>query len=144
MEDYAKTKDQLKTLLFLVKNNENANIDADIYLQIYSVKETERDSKKVYMMALCDQEYKFNSFFLATNEGVPDLKEGKIIHLTEVSPKKIKNSTFIRIKEYSILGEPLEIPEVKEVKMEDFENSQPKEMEIEKKDTKTEETSKPL
>ena len=144
MEDYAKTKDQLKTLLFLVKNNENENIDADIYLQIYSVKETERDSKKVYMMALCDQEYKFNSFFLATSEGVPDLKEGKIIHLTEVSPKKIKNSTFIRIKEYSILGEPLEIPEVKEVKMEDFENSQPKEMEIEKKDTKTEETSKPL
>ena len=144
MEDYAKTKDQLKTLLSLVKNNENANIDVDIYLQIYSVKETERDSKKVYMMALCDQEYKFNSFFLATNEDIPDLKEGKIIHLTEVSPKKIKNSTFIRIKEYTVLGEPLEIPEVKEVKIEDFDNPEPKEMDIEKKETKTEETSKPL
>ena len=144
MEDYAKTKDQLKTLLSLVKNNENANIDVDIYLQIYSVKETERDSKKVYMMALCDQEYKFNSFFLATNEDIPDLKEGKIIHLTEVSPKKIKNSTFIRIKEYTVLGEPLEIPEVKEVKIEDFDNPEPKEMDIEKKEIKTEETSKPL
>ena len=144
MEEYAKTKDQLKTLLSLVKNNENANIDVDIYLQIYSVKETERDSKKVYMMALCDQEYKFNSFFLATNEDIPDLKEGKIIHLTEVSPKKIKNSTFIRIKEYTVLGEPLEIPEVKEVKIEEFDNPEPKEMDIEKKDTKTEETSKPL
>jgi len=144
MEDYAKTKDQLKTLFSLVKNNENANIDVDIYLQIYSIKETERDSKKVYMMALCDQEYKFNSFFLATNEDIPDLKEGKIIHLTEVSPKKIKNSTFIRIKEYTVLGEPLEIPEVKEVKIEDFDNPEPKEMDIEKKDTKTEETSKPL
>ena len=144
MEDYVKTKDQLKTLLSLVKNNENANIDVDIYLQIYSVKETERDSKKVYMMALCDQEYKFNSFFLATNEDIPDLKEGKIIHLTEVSPKKIKNSTFIRIKEYTVLGEPLEIPEVKEVKIEDFDNPEPKEMDIEKKEIKTEETSKPL
>jgi len=144
MEDYAKTKDQLKTLFSLVKNNENANIDVDIYLQIYSIKETERDSKKVYMMALCDQEYKFNSFFLATNEDIPDLKEGKIIHLTEVSPKKIKNSTFIRIKEYTVLGEPLEIPEVKEVKIEEFDNPEPKEMDIEKKDTKTEETSKPL
>ena len=144
MEDYAKTKDQLKTLLSLVKNNENANIDADIYLQIYSVKETERDSKKVYTMALCDQEYKFNSFFLASNEDIPDLKEGKIIHLKEVSPKKIKNSIFIRIKEYSILGESLEIPEVKEIKLEDLENSQTKEMDIEKKDTKNEETSKPL
>ena len=144
MEDYAKTKDQLKTLLFLVKNNENANIDADIYLQIYSVKETERDSKKVYMMALCDQDYKFNSFFLASNEDIPDLKEGKIIHLKEVSPKKIKNSIFIRIKEYSILGESLEIPEVKEIKLEDLENPQTKEMDIEKKDTKNEETSKPL
>jgi replication factor A1 len=144
MEDYAKTKDQLKTLLSLVKNNENANIDADIYLQIYSVKETERDSKKVYMMALCDQEYKFNSFFLASNEDIPDLKEGKIIHLKEVSPKKIKNSIFIRIKEYSILGESLEIPEVKEIKLEDLENPQTKEMDIEKKDTKNEETSKPL
>ena len=96
MEDYIKTKDQLKTLLSLVKNNENANIDVDIYLQIYSVKETERDSKKVYMMALCDQEYKFNSFFLATNEDIPDLKEGKIIHLTEVSPKKIKKCRFYK------------------------------------------------
>ena len=72
------------------------------------------------MMSLCDQDYKFNSFFLASNENIPELKEGKIIHIKEVSPRKIKNSKFIRIKEFELLGEPLKINEVKEIKMEDL------------------------
>ena len=63
MEDFAKIKDQLKSLLSQVKDIENTDIETDIYLQIFSFKETERDSKKVYMMSLCDQDYKFNSFF---------------------------------------------------------------------------------
>ena len=63
MEDLSQTKDQMKLLLSLVKNKENINIETDIYLQIYSIKETERDSKKVYMMSLCDLDYKLNSFF---------------------------------------------------------------------------------
>ena len=150
MEDLSQTKDQMKLLLSLVKNKENINIETDIYLQIYSIKETERDSKKVYMMSLCDQEYKLNSFFLASDKDIPDLKEGKLLHIKEVSPKKIKNSTFIRIKEYEILGEPLTLPEVKEIKIEDFPFSEKKEKEeiknsiSEKKDTKTEEGSMPL
>ena len=150
MEDLSQTKDQMKLLLSLVKNKENINIETDIYLQIYSIKETERDSKKVYMMSLCDQEYKLNSFFLASDKDIPDLKEGKLLHIKEVSPKKIKNSTFIRIKEYEILGEPLTLPEVKEIKIEDFPFSEKKEKEeiknstSEKKETKTEEGSMPL
>ena len=64
MEDFDKIKDQMKPLLSLVKDTENTDIEVDIYLQIFSFKETERDSKKVYMMSLCDQDYKFNSFFL--------------------------------------------------------------------------------
>jgi len=146
----SQTKDQMKLLLSLVKNKENINIETDIYLQIYSIKETERDSKKVYMMSLCDLDYKLNSFFLASDKDIPDLQEGKLIHIKEVSPKKIKNSTFIRIKEYDILGDPLSLPEVKEIKIEDFPFSEKKEnddvkmsspMEIE---TKSEEGSMPL
>jgi replication factor A1 len=145
MEDLDKIKDQLKTLLSLVKNTTKDNLEVDIYLQIYSFKETERDSKKVYMMSLCDQESKFNSFFLASNEDIPGLKEGKLIHLKEISPKKIKNSMFIRIKEYELISEPFELKEVKEIKLEDITpeenkiitngekeiNSEKKEMEIE-------------
>ena len=145
MEDLDKIKDQLKTLLSLVKSTTKENLEVDIYLQIYSFKETERDSKKVYMMSLCDQESKFNSFFLASNEDILGLKEGKLIHLKEISPKKIKNSMFIRIKEYELISEPFELKEVKEIKLEDITpeenkiitngekeiNSEKKEMEIE-------------
>ena len=129
MEDFAKTKDQLKNLLSLVKDAENKDMEVDIYLQIFSSKETERDSKKVYMLSLCDQDYKFNSFFLASNESIPEIEEGKLIHIKEISPRKIKNSTFIRIKEYELIGEPLEIKEVKDIKLEDLdkvENTIPK------------------
>ena len=150
MEDLSQTKDQMKLLLSLVKNKENINIETDIYLQIYSIKETERDSKKVYMMSLCDLDYKLNSFFLASDKDIPDLQEGKLIHIKEVSPKKIKNSTFIRIKEYDILGDPLSLPEVKEIKIEDFPFSEKKEDDDvkmsspEKIETKSEEGSMPL
>jgi replication factor A1 len=131
MEDFAKTKDQLKNLLSLVKDAENKDMEVDIYLQIFSSKETERDSKKVYMLSLCDQDYKFNSFFLASNESIPEIEEGKLIHIKEISPRKIKNSTFIRIKEYELIGEPLEIKEVKDIKLEDLdkvENTNKKEI----------------
>ena len=150
MEDLSQTKDQMKLLLSLVKNKENINIETDIYLQIYSIKETERDYKKVYMMSLCDLDYKLNSFFLASDKDIPDLQEGKLIHIKEVSPKKIKNSTFIRIKEYDILGDPLSLPEVKEIKIEDFPFSEKKENDDvkmsspEKIETKSEEGSMPL
>ena len=123
MEDsslFDKIKDQLKNLLLLVKDNENEAIKVDTYLQVYSFKETERESKKVYVLSLNDQDYRFNSFFLASNLDLPDLKFGKIIHLKEVSPKKIKNNYFIRIKEYELIGEPFEVKEVKEIKFEDL------------------------
>ena len=150
MEDLSQTKDQMKSLLTLTKNKENINIETDIYLQIFSVKETERDSKKVYMLSLCDQDYKLNSFFLASDKDIPDLKEGTLIHLKEVTPKKIKNSTFIRIKEYEIIGEPQDLPEVKEIKMEDFpfsekkEKSESKNFSPEKTESKNEDSSLPL
>ena len=150
MEDLSQTKDQMKSLLTLTKNKENINIETDIYLQIFSVKETERDSKKVYMLSLCDQDYKLNSFFLASDKDIPDLKEGTLIHLKEVTPKKIKNSTFIRIKEYGIIGEPQDLPEVKEIKMEDFpfsekkEKSESKNFSPEKTESKNEDSSLPL
>ena len=151
MEDLSQTKDQMKSLLTLTKNKENINIETDIYLQIFSVKETERDSKKVYMLSLCDQEYKLNSFFLASDKDIPNLKEGALIHLKEVAPKKIKNSTFIRIKEYEIIGEPQDLSlEVKEIKMEDFpfsekkEKSESKIFSPEKTDSKNEDGSMPL
>ena len=150
MEDLSQTKDQMKSLLTLTKNKENINIETDIYLQIFSVKETERDSKKVYMLSLCDQDYKLNSFFLASDKDIPDLKEGTLIHLKEVTPKKIKKSTFIRIKEYEIIGEPQDLPEVKEIKMEDFpfsdkkEKSESKNFSPEKTDSKNEDSSLPL
>ena len=147
MEDLDKIKDQLKTLLSLVKNTTKENLEVDIYLQIYSFKETERDSKKVYMMSLCDQESKFNSFFLASNEDIPGLKEGKLIHLKEISPKKIKNSMFIRIKEYELISEPFELKEVKEIKLEDISPEEnkiitngEKEINSEKKEMEDEET----
>ena len=151
MEDLSQTKDQMKSLLTLTKNKENINIETDIYLQIFSVKETERDSKKVYMLSLCDQDYKLNSFFLASDKDIPNLKEGALIHLKEVAPKKIKNSTFIRIKEYEIIGEPQDLSlEVKEIKMEDFpfsekkEKSESKIFSPEKTDSKNEDGSMPL
>ena len=151
MEDLSQTKDQMKSLLTLTKNKENINIETDIYLQIFSVKETERDSKKVYMLSLCDQEYKLNSFFLASDKDIPNLKEGALIHLKEVAPKKIKNSTFILIKEYEIIGEPQDLSlEVKEIKMEDFpfsekkEKSESKIFSPEKTDSKNEDGSMPL
>ena len=142
MEDFAKIKDQLKSLLSQVKDIENTDIETDIYLQIFSFKETERDSKKVYMMSLCDQDFKFNSFFLASNESIPELKEGKIIHIKEVSPRKIKNSIFIRIKDFNLLDSILPINEVKEIKLEDLNKpkqdsskKKEKEMSIENEDS---------
>ena len=140
MEDFAKIKDQLKSLLSQVKDIENTDIETDIYLQIFSFKETERDSKKVYMMSLCDQDFKFNSFFLASNESIPELKEGKIIHIKEVSPRKIKNSIFIRIKDFNLLDSILPLNEVKEIKLEDLnkpkqDSAKKKEMSIENEDS---------
>ena len=142
MEDIAKTKGQIKALLSIVKNSVNVDIVVDFYLQIYSFKETERDSKKVYMMSLSDQDYKYNSVFLASNEEIPDMKEGRIIHLKEISPRKIKDNIFIRIKEYELISEPLELPDVKEIKLEDLdkvENNVKKETQ-----TQNEDTSMPL
>ena len=142
MEDIAKTKGQIKALLSIVKNSVNVDIVVDFYLQIYSFKETERDSKKVYMMSLSDQDYKYNSVFLASNEEIPDMKEGRIIHLKEISPRKIKDNIFIRIKEYELIGEPLELADVKEIKLEDLdkvENNVKKETQ-----TQNEDTSMPL
>ena len=142
MEDIAKTKGQIKALLSIVKNSINVDIVVDFYLQIYSFKETERDNKKVYMMSLSDQDYKYNSVFLASNEEIPDMKEGRIIHLKEVSPRKIKDNIFIRIKEYELIGEPLELADVKEIKLEDLdkvENNVKKETQ-----TQNEDTSMPL
>ena len=144
MEDFDKIKDQMKPLLSLVKDTENTDIEVDIYLQIFSFKETERDSKKVYMMSLCDQDYKFNSFFLASNENIPELKEGKIIHIKEVSPRKIKNSKFIRIKEFELLGEPLKINEVKEIKMEDLDKPKQEPKPKPKNEMQIEDSSMPL
>ena len=142
MEDIAKTKGQIKALLSIVKNSINVDIVVDFYLQIYSFKETERDNKKVYMMSLSDQDYKYNSVFLASNEEIPDMKEGRIIHLKEISPRKIKDNIFIRIKEYELIGEPLELADVKEIKLEDLdkvENNVKKETQ-----TQNEDTSMPL
>jgi len=122
MEDSSnsdKIHDQLKKLLYQIKDTDQNEMEVDINLQIFNVNKTEKDSKKVYIMPLCDNEYKYNSFFLASNESVETLEKGKIIHLKEVSPKKIKSSLFIRIKEYEILENPAtEIGNVKEIKEE--------------------------
>ena len=115
MED-PKFKDQIKKLLYQAKDSEQNEIDVDINLQIYSYKETERDKKKVYLMTLCDNEYKYSSFFLACTESVENLEKGKVIHLTEVSPKLIKSLLYIRIKEYEILDDSFEIGNVKDIK----------------------------
>ena len=102
-------KDQLKKLLYQVKDLDQNEIEVNINLQIFSFKETERDNKKVYIMTLCDNEYKYSSFFLACSEKVENLEKGNIIHLKEVSPKKIKAAFFIRIKDYEILEKSSEI-----------------------------------
>ena len=88
---------------------------------------------------------------MASDKDIPNLKEAALIHLKEVAPKKIKNSTFIRIKEYEIIGEPQDLSlEVKEIKMEDFpfsekkEKSESKIFSPEKTDSKNEDGSMPL
>ena len=55
-------------------------------------------------------------FFLACTETVENLEKGRIIHLTEVSPKPIKSSLYIRIKKYEILDDTFEIGNVKDIK----------------------------
>ena len=50
--------DQLKKLIYQVKDLDQNEIEVNINLQILSFKETERDNKKVYIMTLCDNEYK--------------------------------------------------------------------------------------
>ena len=126
-ENSSLIKGQLKNLLSQVKNSDKSEIEVDIYLQIYSVNKTEKDSKKVYIMALCDDEYKYNSFFLACNGTIENIDKGKIIHIKEISPKKIKTQFFIRLKEYEILENPAsETGNVKEIKEKDdnFEDEQ--------------------
>ena len=126
-ENSSLIKGQLKNLLSQVKNSDKSEIEVDIYLQIYSVNKTEKESKKVYIMALCDDEYKYNSFFLACNGTIENIDKGKIIHIKEISPKKIKTQFFIRLKEYEILEKPAsEIGNVKEIKEKDdnFEDEQ--------------------
>ena len=110
---------QIKKLLKQVKDLEQNEIDVDATLQIYSFKETEREDKKVYIMTLCDNKYKYGAFFLAGKENLENLEKGKFIHLSEVSPKKIKNSFFIRIKEYEILSDSKEIENVKDITYKD-------------------------
>ena len=51
-------KDQLKKLKYQVKDLDQNEIEVNINLQIFSFKETERENKKVYIMTLCDNEYK--------------------------------------------------------------------------------------
>jgi replication factor A1 len=114
--DAPKFKDQIKNLLKQVKDSKENEIMVDIYLQIYSFQESEREGKKVYLMVLCDNEYKYNFFFLACTETVENLEKGRIIHLTEVSPKPIKSSLYIRIKKYEILDDTFEIGNVKDIK----------------------------
>ena len=137
MEDIDKIKNQLKDLLTLSQKSLNEDLKVDTYLQIYSFKETERENKKVYALSLSDNEYKFNSFFLASSEGIPDLKVGKIIHLKEVSPKKIKNSSFIRIKDYELLKDIYELPEVKDTKLEEVSQIEKNPPEIKRKEEGT-------
>ena len=112
-------KDQLKKLLYQVKDLDQNEIEVNINLQIFSFKETERENKKVYIMTLCDNEYKYGSFFLACTEKVENIEKGNIIHLKEVSPKKIKAAFFIRIKEYEILEESAEIENTKDINYND-------------------------
>ena len=114
--DAPKFKDQIKNLLKQVKDSKENEIMVDIYLQIYSFQESEREGKKVYLMVLCDNEYKYNFFFLACTETVENLEKGRIIHLTEVFPKPIKSSLYIRIKKYEILDDAFEIGNVKDIK----------------------------
>ena len=111
--------DQLKKLIYQVKDLDQNEIEVNINLQILSFKETERDNKKVYIMTLCDNEYKYCSFFLACTEKVENLEKGKIIHIKEVSPKKIKASFFIRIKDYEILEKSAEIENAKDINYND-------------------------
>ena len=113
-------KDQLKNLLLQVKDLEQTETDVDYYFQISYVNETHRDNKKVYFMTLCDNEYKYSSFFIASTEKIENLQKGKTIHLKEVSPKKIKTNFFIRLKDFEILEKSLpEIENAKQIKEED-------------------------
>ena len=114
----AQLEDQLKTLLLEIKDIEQNEVEVDIKLHIYSIKETERESKKVYVLSLCDNKYKYNSFFLSGLEEEDHLEKGKIIHLKEVSPKRIKTNLFIRIKKYNVLNDSIEIGKVKDLKLE--------------------------
>ena len=114
-----KSNYELKKLLRLVKNSDKNDMEVDIHLQIYSFKETEREEKKVYIMTLCDDQYKYSSFFLAAKENLDNLEKGKFIHLTEISNKIIKNNLFIRLKEYEILSDSKEIENVKDITYKD-------------------------
>ena len=62
---------------------------------------------------------KYSSFFLACTEKVENLEKGNIIHLKEVSPKKVKTSFFIRIKDYDILEKSAEIENSKDINYND-------------------------
>ena len=114
-----KSKNELKKLLRQAKDSDKNDMEVDIYLQIYSFKETEREKKKVYIMTLCDDQYKYSSFFLAAKENLDNLEKGKFMHLTEISNKKIKNNFFIRLKEYEILSDSKEIENVKDITYKD-------------------------
>ena len=112
--DAANLKDQLKKLLFQVKDIEQNEVEVDIYLQIYYVNETERDNKKLYFMTLCDNEYKYSSFYIASTEKADNLQKGKTIHIKEICPKKIKTNYFIRLIKYNVLE--ITLPEIEGVK----------------------------
>ena len=70
-------------------------------------------------MILCDNKYKYGSFFLAGKENLENIEKGKFINLSKVSPKKIKNVLFIRIKEYEILNDSKEIENIKDITYKD-------------------------
>ncbi len=67
-------------------------------------------------MTRCDYDYKSGSFFIASTEVIDNLQKGSIIHLKEVCPKKIKTNFFIRLKEYDILKNITDMPEIENVK----------------------------
>ena len=108
-------KDQLKKLLYNLKDEGKTEFNVNIYLQICLIKETEREGKKIFFLTLCDNEYKCGAFFITSTENIDNLVKGKTIHLKEITIKRAKTNLFLQIKDYEILPESL--PEIENPKL---------------------------
>ena len=90
----------LTDLFSLIKYNNKSELDLNLTLQIYHIKEIDKSQKIFYLCSLCDDKYKYSEFLLMPKTESNKVQKGDIIIIKKLATKKVKKGFFIIIKSY--------------------------------------------